>query len=259
VVRTRSAVHTWQGRAFVDVCFAVSSCVAGHAATDVAVYSVITRSAVQTRIRRALVDIRFAVGSREAEHAVAGVAVHEIVTRSAVETGVGHALVDVRLAVPPRVAGHAVACVAVLTIRARAAMLARVAGAFVYLGSAVFPRPAGSALAVEATWRTLRARGTFAARVLIATVDGCLAVGPGEPLGTLAEVLIVGVETGAVVQTRLALTLVNVGLAVESGEARKAGADVASNIILGTRAAVQTRQARTRARRERVGEAFAGR
>jgi hypothetical protein len=134
--------------------------------------------------------------------------------------------------------------VAILQIVTGPIVFTRVTQTFIDIGAAVGPCPAGSTLAAVVPWRQLVACSSLVARVLRTSVDGRFAEGSGEPLGTFAEVSVVGVETRGAIEAGVAFALIDIDLAVCPSEPRCACAGVAVSSLV-TGAAVETRHTLT--------------
>ena len=219
---------TAEARAFeavVRVRFAVRSDPARGARAHAVVHQVDTRAAVQTRVDRALVDVDIAVAAGEASITTTGVVAYQIHTSRAMLTRTARAVIRVDLAKTAKVSRRAVARLnAIAVVFASAAMEAHVAIDFPSRHRAghffhVTNDPAVSWVACARERQAgLGARAALA-RIAAAPVDDAVAVLASVAWPAVAAVRAYLVNASRAVFARVGLALVDVILAVFSGEA----------------------------------------
>lgn len=214
-------VQTWVGGTFVDVRLAVRSCKSNLTGANVSTDHVFAGASVHAGVGLALVVVDVTVSADPARVAEAPVAV-DLVFAVAVDAGVTEALVDLGEARGVVVPLGTDAGEAVDAVDAGAPIVAGVDGALVDVdvahGSGV-ARFTGAFIAIDFV-----DAGPVVTRVAFTVVNVNFTVDSSSAFGTVADVQVLPVLTCASVSTRLAQTLIDVGLTEASSVARFAEA-----------------------------------
>lgn len=267
-ILTGSSVLARVGIALVDPRLAVASSEALLTAASVAVDSIHADTAVHAGAGSAVLVIGFTCGAGESQRTGAGERVDVVRTGGSVLAWVGATFVQVLSAILAAEAGHAEAAIVASLVQACAAVDARGAGTVVGVDQAIPTFKATSTVAgvaavgVDASGSVPTRRGDGALVDVVTAESSSESKGAGAGEVSVVHVWAAGgsvsalvrnarihlhltclagvwrladtletvdvIDAGASILTRPSLAVVDVGLAVDSREARRAGAAIAA-------------------------------